>query len=778
MPSAKPLHVLKSLTVSTLLIVVGGSAWGQTSSANNSELKLAADSPFHDPDIIYLEANELINDETNGVLTAIGEVEGRYQDKTLRADRVVYNIETGRVIATGKVSLIDANGSSQYAEKLELSNELEAGTATDFTARGADGGISGAKFATRRTDGGIDLFNAYYTACIPCQEGDKPTWRIRARRVSQDTERNMVVYKDAVFSFLGLPILYTPYLAHPDPTQDRASGFLTPYFGLSSSKGPNISAPYYVKLDDYSELTLTPRIFTKVNPVMEYQYRRKFYSGEININGSFTYASIFDRNGDPFSDTAVFSQPDHAPLGRRLRTHTFANGLFRMSEDWDWGFSIQGASDDLYIDRYDLPKPSNRGLYDSGRLTSKLFAIGQDDDFRVSLSTFGYQSLRTRITQSDNDPNFYSISREDDSVLPIAAPKIELNKYLKDPVVGGRVNLFGDLTALTRKEGTDYLRGTVGAEWNKTFIAPLGIEAKPFAMARYDYFDLEAEDEDGFDFNRTVGQVGIDVRWPFLRAGKNVDVILEPRVQLTQSFGDGKLDNFDFTTSNNQIVNLFQDSIGMDLEHGQFWASNKSYGYDFWQKGFRADVGGSATALWGENRAELFVGQSFASDITGDFATSSGLSGTKSDYVGRFELDLGRTVNLSARTRYDDSLDKFTRIDTSATLRSGRFDSNVRYYKIDNSARGLLNDPSSPDEEISARVGVQFAKNWKATAGLFHDFDSDLTRRKEFGLSYSDDCTKIDFIYTKRDFNGDIIRDTDGFSIRISLLTLGETRTD
>jgi len=234
-----------ALSVCALPIIVSAPAsaqFTQTAAGSDRALTLSTDSPFRDPDIIYLEADELINDEASGVITASGEVEGRYQDRTLRAEKVVYTLETGVVIASGNVVLIDANGSTQYANKLELSNELEAGTAADFTARQAGGGIMAAAFATRTEEGEIELYNAYYTACEPCMEEGrtkKPSWRIKARKVRQDKETRTVRYNDAVFEFLGVPLFWTPYLAHPDPSSDRASGFLTPFAGLSASKGLN-----------------------------------------------------------------------------------------------------------------------------------------------------------------------------------------------------------------------------------------------------------------------------------------------------------------------------------------------------------------------------------------------------------------------------------------------------------------------------------------------------------------------------------------------------------
>ena len=158
-------------TASAVIIALAGlsaPAYAQLSAVQSADqdLQLAADSPFRDPDIIYLEADTLTNDEAAQRLTATGQVEGRYQDKTLRADNVVYHLETGKVIATGNVILVQADGSSQYADKLELSNELEAGTATDFVARTPEGGVTAARFVARSENGEVELYNAYYTCLL------------------------------------------------------------------------------------------------------------------------------------------------------------------------------------------------------------------------------------------------------------------------------------------------------------------------------------------------------------------------------------------------------------------------------------------------------------------------------------------------------------------------------------------------------------------------------------------------------------------------------------
>jgi len=589
----------------------------------DQDLQLAADSPFRDPDIIYLEADTLTNDETKQVLTAQGEVEGRYQDKTLRADKVVYHLGTGQVFAEGNVVLVQPDGGSQYADKLELSNELEAGTATDFVARLPDGGVTAARFVARGKDGEIELYNAYYTACEVCEDKQNPSWRLKARQVTQNNDNRTVEYRDAVFELFGLPIFYTPYLAHhPDPTQDRASGILAPFVGFSNQTGINARLPYYWAIDDYTEATITPRVYSNVNPLLGIKAARQFHTGRIEVEGSLTYGSIFDNNGDSFDDVSLFDPQDQAtaPVGRDVRGHIFAKGLFRPTDFFTYGFGYQYTSDDNYLNRYDLNEQrQTQGLYEgeSARNTSQAFIVGQDESTRFTLSTVGFQDRRDRITEITSGINtgLFNFNESDDGELPFIAPRIQVEHYLTDPVLNGRLKATGNLTLLTRDTGSDYTRGTAALDYSKTWIAPGGIEVKPFANVRADYYEIEADNDilpgiDTNSFNRTLGQVGADIRYPFVKLGQDVTWILEPRVQVTQSFGDAKLDEFEETGA---TAPLFEDAGNADLSASLLWQSNKSSGFDFWQEGTRIDVGGTLTADWGsDNSASLFLGQSFA----------------------------------------------------------------------------------------------------------------------------------------------------------------------
>ncbi|MBL4870408.1 MAG: LPS-assembly protein LptD [Robiginitomaculum sp.] len=779
---------------------------------SGDDLKLAANSPFRDPDIIYLEADELINDQKNNTLTARGNVEGRYQDKTLRADIGKYDISTGQVIAIGNVQLINADGSAQFAEKLELSGALEAGTATNFTARFPQGGQIGSAFAARNSQNGVELYNAYFTACEACEKNgktQKPTWRIKARKVTQDESTKSIRYRDAVFEFKGIPLFYSPYLAHPDPSVGRASGFLVPFGGISGSKGFNVKTPYYFALTPYSELTLTPYMYSKVNPLLHGQFSKAFHTGKVNIEGSATYGKFFTSDGNFFNSNTVFITSFDDLLEKKFRSHIFADGQFDINKQWQWGFQGGYAADDDYLNRYDLQeKQTELGLYTaaSRRLIQQAFIVGQGDDFRFSTSAFGFSSLRSALQEEPlldalnlivrdpitneiiTDPNTLRLISEDDDALPIIAPKIELTKYFYDPAFGGRLKLFGDMTALTRKNtilgGTEaastYIRATGGLDWQRNLVTTAGIEIKPFVNAKYDYFKLGAKNEQTLEFTRGTGQIGADIRWPFLKTGEKVNWILEPRIQVTQNIGDGQSSRFSVTKANNTVVNLVQDSIGVDLDKDLLFSRNKSTGYDIWQEGFRADVGASVSAHWGEdNRAMIFAGQSYYSGSDNAFIADSGLQSDTSDLVGQVEVNIGPNFSTTTRLRYDDNANILRRIDTGLSYTFDRLNTNVRYFKLNPLTPVTPAGPdefNSPLEEISGQATVRLFDNWSTRYELHRDLSNDLTRRQALSLIFDDDCTRIELIYSKSNNGLGLIRQSDGLSLRISLLSLGASK--
>lgn len=772
-------------SVAALLLALGLSSGataqlspGQTADGSARALNLAPDSPFRDPDLIYLEADEVINNENTQVLTAIGEVEGRYEDRTLRANRVDYDLNTGVVLATGDVVLIDSTGDVQYADKLELSSELQTGTAANFTARLATGATTAARFVTRDEDGEFELFNVTYTACELCRESDgdakRPTWRLRARRVKQDVDTRTIRYKDAVLEVFGIPVFYTPYLAHPDPSQDRSSGLLFPTFGFSRARGMTYTQPYYWAVDDYSELTITPRLYSKVNPLLSLQGRRKFATGEITMRGSATYETAFDNDGDALDDPSLFIDPTQAEDGPEFSGHLFADGYFKPSESWHYGYTFMHQTDDNYLARYGLPLSfQTSGLYEQefGLNTKQAFLAGQGDNYRLTMLAAGFQSARGVLIRDAATGLLLRIDDNGDR-LPIIAPKIQGEYIVRDPLAGGRMRLFGDVTYLTRKEGNDYGRATVGADYSKTWIAPGGIEVKPFAWGRFDNYELTPNSGENVGFSRSLGQGGVDIRYPFIRPGKSVSLIVEPRAQLTQSFGDAKIERFIDPVTGGSIL---EDGGSPDLDSALLFEPNKSDGFDFFENGRRIDVGASVAAqfrmLSRDSEVSLFGGRSYASDVSNAFGIGSGLRSDSSDWIGEVKADLGGVLTARSLVRYDDDRGEITRVDADAGLRLGKLYGYGRYYFL-NDLEGLGLPTFAPDQELSGGLTFGPIKNWSVGYSASIDLDEKVIRAQRSTLRYTDDCTLLELYISTQDSNNVVLNDTE-IGITLQLKSLG-----
>ena len=181
---------------------------------------------------MLLEADELIYDFDNDLVSAVGEVDIYYRGYAIEADRVEYDQKTSQVFARGNVKITQPDGNVIYAENVELADDFRDGFVEELTLVTTDETRFAAASA-ERFDDNVTVFNSgVYTACKPCEEHPEraPIWQIKGKRIIHNQEEQTVYYEDASFEFFGMPIAYVPFFSHPDPTVKRQSGFLRPSF--------------------------------------------------------------------------------------------------------------------------------------------------------------------------------------------------------------------------------------------------------------------------------------------------------------------------------------------------------------------------------------------------------------------------------------------------------------------------------------------------------------------------------------------------------------------
>jgi LPS-assembly protein len=83
--------------------------------------------------------------------------------------------------------------------------------------------------------------------------------------------------------FLGVPILYSPWLSFPLDNA-RKSGFLAPIIGSSGQSGFELAVPYYWNIAENMDATITPKLFSKRGLQLgsEFRYLWPTFSGQLD----------------------------------------------------------------------------------------------------------------------------------------------------------------------------------------------------------------------------------------------------------------------------------------------------------------------------------------------------------------------------------------------------------------------------------------------------------------------------------------------------------------
>ena len=197
---------------------------------------------------VLFRADRVNHDRELGIVVATGNVEMTHGGRVLLADTVSYNQRRNLVTATGNVSLLEPTGDVLFADHVELTDDFRDGIIENLRVLMSDDARIAA-VGGRRTGGNItEMRNAVYSPCRTCagRTTGTPIWQIKAVKIVHNQKEQIVEYNDAFMEFFGVPVAYTPYLSHPDPTVKRKSGILAPSYGGDSELGVTLQVPYYL----------------------------------------------------------------------------------------------------------------------------------------------------------------------------------------------------------------------------------------------------------------------------------------------------------------------------------------------------------------------------------------------------------------------------------------------------------------------------------------------------------------------------------------------------
>jgi len=652
-------------------------------------------------------------------LVAEGNVEAFQGNTRLRAQKITFDQTTGTLQIEGPIRIDQDGDITILANAAEMDRDLRNGLLTGarmvFQQQLQLASLQMTRVSGRYTQ----LYKTAVTSCHVCEDGRPPLWQIRAERVIHDQEERQLYFEGAQLRVLDVPVFYFPALRLPDPSLERASGFLVPSVRSTSNLGTGIKVPYFFTLGPHRDLTLAPYISSSTR-TLDLRYRQAFRSGRIEFNGAYTRDDL--RPGED-------------------RGYIFGDGQFDLPRGFRFTFDVKTVSDDAYLADYGLP--------DLDRLRSEavLTQAKRDSLFRTSLTH--YKTLRDSEDQSEIPSGiaeaFYQTRHHP------ALTGGELRLTLQGHGHHRSSSLEGDAAD---SNGRDLARLTADIDWRRSWRLGYGILAEWELGAAGDAF--RAYDDSVFteQVTRLTPRSAVTFRLPMSRreAG-GATQYLEPILQLGwRDEGGGNVASeesrfVEFDQGNLLSLSRFPATDaredGVTLVYGANWARYAPTG---WQ-------------------AYATIGQVLRSDGDDRFTKSSGLGGTSSDLLLAGQIKLGEGLAISSRGLLNGSLN-FSKAELRGDWHTDRSSLSGTYL-------WLGTDPDEDRTEETSELwfdgSYDFNPNWSASARLRYDVSDARATRAGLGVAYSNECVTVDLSVNRRYTSTTSVEPTTDFGFTISL---------
>lgn len=693
----------------------------------------------HNTDDIYFSAREIQNDKKTNIITALGDVYIVRSDATLKADKVIYNQDLDIITAKGNVTLVDQGDNVLFADEMVLQDKMSKGTIHKLKVVMRDESRVWADRIKTLNNNDKVMYNAVYTPCDCCTEGDnqkEPLWKITADKIRQDVSEQNIYYKNAVLKIKDVPVFYTPFLSHPDPSVKRRSGVLMPTYGSSNFLDTYIQTGYFWAIDDHSDFTFNPYLSTKRLFVPFAKYHAYLPEGDFSLEGSVMHDN--DKH--------------------KTRGHLFSKARYEINENWLMHLDAKYASDTLYLKDMSLPEKLDAWL------TSNLkFEYFNNRDYaNIEAYYFKMISYDLRTTQ-----------RRDKYNASYVLPLINYEKYnqLSDSGLYTR-NVFNFASITHDDETASTQRGTMINELILPYTSKFGEKIRFVGSVKSDFYyvdDYLNTEKKYFTGTaaRVFPQLGVEWKLPFIKANEETRQIIEPVIVAVAAPND--------SNKVNKIPN--EDSQNAALDDTNVLDLDRYSGYDRNDTGSRVSYGLNWSSYGNIlGRTQAFIAQSYYFNDEASFSKSLGKKDKLSDYVGRVYANPSEYLDLNYRFRLDKDDLKIKYSELGASFGPHMLRAYISYiYLNDDDYSGDDSSSVLDRHELYTSLTAELSKDWKVTIFNRQDLSGGKSYSLEHGgsLTYEDECMALIGNVERYSSNDPDVENNYEFSISFLLKTIG-----
>jgi len=579
---------------------------------------------------------------------AAGQAEARRGAALLRADTIDFDQVRNTVDADGTVQLYRRTDSYRGPHAFyELDTDSGRLAKGDFTIEPRiKPKLAGNTLRTDPARGSADLteflgqdlvrlLGVRYTTCTP----DNEAWVMRATEIEIDQEEQQGTARNAIVEFKGVPVFATPWMRFP-VGDERQSGFLSPTFGVTSTRGVEFSVPYYLNIAPNRDYTLTPRVLGKRGLELgnEFRFLGTTYSGVVVAN--------------------VLNNDRQTDSRRWLFRALYNQDLSQYQRGLSGYVNYQRVSDDNYLSDFStsIVGAANR------QLTQEAGFRWGGPGWNALLRKQNFQVLQDPV-----NPVGTPYNRE---------PQLSVKAYKYD-VAGFDLNLDTDATRFTHPFDRPGMPNAV-VTGNRVVAIPSvsypllapGAFLTPkvqVSAASYSLDGASIPTDSVFrqNYQRAIPTVSLDSGLIFEREssffGRGYVQTLEPRVFYVR------------TPYRDQSAAPVFDTALADFSYAQMFTENSFSGYDRVSDANQLTTAVTTRFLEAETGLERFrgaIGQRFYfSERRVGIGTAPLSNATKSDYIVLAGGDLTNTLSADSTVQFDAQTRKTYRATATARWR-------------------------------------------------------------------------------------------------------------
>ena len=673
----------------------------------------------------------------------------------LEANEFFYDLKLKKIKASGNVNYFNNAGDHFKFSFFEYYEDLQKGSGENFLGQMAD--KSSLEGASAEIDGkkGTLIINQdksgkkrnAYTSC----ESEKgsggsilekcPDWSVTSSKTTHDKNKKMLYHKNVLVNIRNVPVFYTPYFSHPDPSVKRKSGFLPPSIKNFTNLGRAFKTPYFLEIGDSKDFTFTPVYYTEENSVFLGEYRQKNKNSELYVDTS--YSKGYKKLNKKSDDGSTIQRTGGS------RNHFFFNFLGSYDDllfaSNDLEMNIQKISQKNYLKVHQINTLNIK--QDVSALQNDVILRSYEDNKQLTLEAYVYENLNE---ETHNKKYQYTL------------PSITFNNFFRK--FNQSVNLSNDFTAKNLGENINQTHQinkiTTSSNLKKTkSIQGMGSIFKTSIKNINIYNDNVENVKENLN-NDIYLTLAMENSYPLVKYNDKTEQSISPII--FSKYTTGSMEN---AAGQNKILS-YQDIFSMDRTNS---STNIETGASI---GYGAEYNINKKNLKNEVYldAGFSIGQVLKKSRLKEMPKNSSLQEKRSDYVGNasFKVISEKLNSGQFDINYNYILNKnfnaFLKNEITTSLSNNNNNLSLSYYE---------ENKVGSKHYVETKYQREFKDNLSFAMGIRKNLEEDFTERNFIETNYESDCLKIGLTLSKIFYQDEELKPSNNLTFSIVLKPFG-----